>query len=66
MGGGIGMRGGAVVGIAHHPLAVQPLLAAETAGEKDLTLDTLLARADEAMYLSKKAGRNHVTAWEKN
>jgi diguanylate cyclase (GGDEF)-like protein len=39
--------------------------AAETAGEAGLTLDTLLARADEAMYLSKKAGRNRVTAWMK-
>jgi len=39
---------------------------AETAGENGLTLDVLLARADEAMYLSKKAGRNRVTAWKNN
>lgn len=39
---------------------------AETTGEAGLTLDVLLARADEAMYLSKKTGRNRVTAWKKN
>ena len=39
---------------------------AETSGENGPTLDALLARADEAMYLSKKAGRNCVTAWKMN
>jgi diguanylate cyclase (GGDEF)-like protein len=36
----------------------------ETIGEAELTLDVLLNRADEAMYLSKHAGRNRVTAWK--
>jgi diguanylate cyclase (GGDEF)-like protein len=36
----------------------------ETVGETNLTLDVLLHRADQAMYLSKQAGRNRVTAWE--
>ncbi len=35
----------------------------ETIGEHDLTLDGLINRADEAMYLSKRAGRNRVTIW---
>ena len=37
----------------------------ETTGEPGLTLDMLLSRVDEAMYLSKKAGRNRVTVWKK-
>lgn len=36
----------------------------ETSGEAELTLDGLIIRADEAMYLSKQAGRNRVTAWK--
>ncbi len=36
----------------------------ETMGEAELTLDVLLGRADEAMYLSKHAGRNRITAWK--
>jgi diguanylate cyclase (GGDEF)-like protein len=35
----------------------------ETSGELELTLDALINRADEAMYSSKQAGRNRVTAW---
>ena len=34
----------------------------ETTGETDLTLDGLLNRVDEAMYLSKHAGRNRVAS----
>ena len=36
---------------------------AETSGEAELSLDVLLHRADEAMYVSKHAGRNRVTDW---
>jgi diguanylate cyclase (GGDEF)-like protein len=36
----------------------------QTMGEAGLTLDVLINRADEAMYLSKRAGRNRVTAWK--
>jgi diguanylate cyclase (GGDEF)-like protein len=36
----------------------------QTTGEPGMTLDTLLNRADEAMYRSKHDGRNRVTAWE--
>jgi diguanylate cyclase (GGDEF)-like protein len=36
----------------------------ETTGETGLTLDILLNRADEAMYSSKNAGRNRITAWK--
>jgi len=35
----------------------------ESIGETWLTLDGLIHRADEAMYSSKHAGRNCVTAW---
>ena len=35
-----------------------------TIAEAGLTLDALIDRADEAMYLSKRAGRNRVTAWK--
>lgn len=35
----------------------------ETSGELELTLDALINRADKAMYSSKQAGRNRVTAW---
>jgi diguanylate cyclase (GGDEF)-like protein len=38
---------------------------AETIGETDLSLDILINRADEAMYVAKHAGRNQVAAWEK-
>jgi len=37
---------------------------AQTIGEAELTLDVLINRSDEAMYLSKRAGRNRVTAWK--
>jgi len=37
---------------------------AQSTREADLTLDILLNRAYEAMYLSKQAGRNRTTAWE--
>ena len=37
---------------------------AQSTEEADLTLDILLNRADEAMYLSKQAGRNRTTAWK--
>ena len=36
----------------------------QTMGEAGLTLDVLINRADEAMYLSKRAGRNRVTGWK--
>jgi diguanylate cyclase (GGDEF)-like protein len=36
---------------------------AQSTGETDQTLDILLNHADQAMYLSKQAGRNRVTAW---
>jgi diguanylate cyclase (GGDEF)-like protein len=36
----------------------------QTIGEAGLTVDVLINRADEAMYLSKRAGRNRVTAWK--
>jgi diguanylate cyclase (GGDEF)-like protein len=38
---------------------------AESAAENDLSLDILLNRADEAMYLSKHKGRNQISVWEK-
>ena len=37
----------------------------ETTGEAELTLELLINRADEAMYQSKHAGRNRVTAWKR-
>lgn len=33
-------------------------------GEKDITLETLLERADAALYNSKQAGRNQVSVWK--
>ena len=39
---------------------------AESSGGEGMTLDILLNRADEAMYKSKHAGRNRVSAWEQN
>ena len=32
--------------------------------EKNITIDILLERADRALYKSKKAGRNQVSAWQ--
>lgn len=32
-------------------------------GKQDITLDTLLARADQALYRAKETGRNQVVLW---
>ena len=34
-------------------------------GKEPLNIQTLLARADEALYKSKQTGRNKTTIWEK-
>jgi diguanylate cyclase (GGDEF)-like protein/PAS domain S-box-containing protein len=36
---------------------------ASMAGDNDLALDTLLNRADQALYTSKEQGRNQVSVW---
>lgn len=48
---------------SEHPLCVSLGVAAAIASEYP-TLQTLVARADEALYRAKRAGKNQVAAWE--
>jgi len=52
--------------LKHGDLMIKPTLSAGVAGFPDdgVDIDTLLSRADEALYRSKAEGRNRVTCFE--
>jgi diguanylate cyclase (GGDEF)-like protein len=41
-------------------------IAALEDGDAEMVVETLMERADQAMYASKRAGRNRVAMWQKD